>query len=239
VAEILLVDDRRFVAEAYRQLLDTAGHSTTVVTDPAEVDTAAHEVTPDLALVDLSFPDHDRNGLDVLLALHDTAPRVKLGILTQADAPFQDLLRCAWDALPLAGALSKDMLPPDFRRAVGEILAGSVVVDPLIRLYLPAQRRSERSLDAYDRLIGHAGHAELWLALAHAEDPPDYAQLSGQLGKKHNTIKNYRDDLATYLTAFGPDLGSSLVELHRFARTARPLLVRAARPYLRLGGRRR
>lgn len=236
MAAILLVDDRRFIAEAYRTLLEAEGHDVTVEVDPDAVTAElVYRATPALALVDLSFPDHDRDGLDVLLDLHELAPRLRLAILTQADAPFQELLRTAWDALPLAGAISKDLLPRDVGRAVTRMLAGEVVVDPLIRLYLPAARRPERTADAYGRLIGHAGHAHLWVALATAPSPPDYAALSAALGKTHNTIKNYRDDIAHRLTAFGPDLGSSLIELHRFARTARPLLLRAARPHLRTG----
>ncbi|WP_370327088.1 response regulator [Euzebya sp.] len=230
----LIVDDRRFIAEAYRSLLVDVGHDVTVQTDPTAVTAASlREDPPDMAFVDLSFPDHELNGLDVLLALHDEVPQARAVILTQADAPFQELLRCAWDALPLAGAISKDLLPADFARAVRALEAGEVVVDPLIKLYLPARRRTERTLDAYGRLMAHAGHAELWVALATAEDPPDYATLAAQLGKKHNTIKNYRDDLATYLMAFGMDTGTSLVDLHRFARTCRPLLLRAAAPHVR------
>lgn len=231
----LVVDDRRFIAEAYRNLLEHAGHEVAIQADPTEVTAAwLARWAPDLAFVDLSFPDHPCNGLDVLLAVHDHCPSARLVVLTQADAPFQELLRCAWDALPLAGAISKDLLPDDFHAAVRRLLLpGGTFVDPIIRLYLPERRRPERSLDAYRRLIGHTGHAQLWQALATAEEPPDYARLVAQLGKKHNTIKNYRDDLARMLLAMGYDAGASLADLHDFARTARPLLLRAAGPYLR------
>lgn len=228
----LIVDDRRFIADAYRQLLTGVGHDVLVEGDPAVAAEVAIAHGVDLALVDLSFPDHEVNGLDVLVQLHSRAPGVPAAILTQADAPFQEMLRYAWDALPLAGALSKDLPPNDLLAAVRAILAGTVFVDPLISLYLPSARRPERALACYDRLIGHAGHAELWRALATSKSPPDYRQLAGQLGKKHNTIKNYRDDLANYLLAFGLDDVSSLVELHGFARDTRPFLLHAARPYL-------
>lgn len=182
----LIVDDRRLVAETYRSLLAGMGHTTVVVNDPGVVTAgwlAGQRL--DLAFVDLSFPDHQRNGLDVLLTLHDHSPGTRLVILTQADAPFQDLLRCAWDALPLAGAISKDLLPAEFTAAVQQLSApGGSYVDPIIRLYLPSRRRPERDVEAYRRLIGHAGHAALWVALATSPTAPDYVDVAAVAGER-------------------------------------------------------
>lgn len=229
-----IVDDRRFIAEAYRDLLVQAGHHVEVYSDPSALTAQAlAQRQPDLALVDLSFPDHAHNGLDVLLALHVGSPGTRAVVLSQADAPFQELLRVAWDALPLAGAISKDLLPAKFLRAVADILAGGVVVDPLMRLYLPEQRRRHRALDSYAHLMQHAGHARLWEALATSEQEPDYAVLRRRLGTSHNTIKNYRQTLAMLLEGFWDHQVASLSDLYGFARTTRPLLLHAARPHLR------
>ena len=229
----LIVDDRRFIAEVYRGMLTDLGHDVVVATDPAQVGpTTVTDMGLDLALVDLSFPDHDRNGQDVLLCLHRQAPTLPLAVLSQADEPFQELLRHTHDALPLRALISQDLLPEEFAGAIATVLGGGTYVDPLMQMYLPARRHPARGLAGYRRLIGHAGHARLWRALATAADPPSYADLSAHLGTSHNTVRNYRDDLGMFLQAFGLDGVTSLVSLHAFARATRPFLLHAVDAHL-------
>ncbi len=228
---ILLIDDRRFIAQSYADALRQLGHEIEIVVDPTVV--TKHWATEhlfDVALVDLSFPEYEPiTGLDVLVALHDVQPSCKLAVLTQGDGPFQTLLRITWDALPLAAVLSKDLVGEQFTEAIRTLETGDTVfVDAVLQLFLPIERRPERALGMYAHPMPRARYAKLWLALAESDERPTQKELGTRLGVKHNTIKNYLADIGPYLGILGDPCAPTLEDMHRFARLARPILIRSA-----------
>jgi len=60
-----------------------------------------------LAIVDLSFSQEQATGLDALAEIHAADPQTKRAIMTQGDGWVGDLLRDAWDLLPIASIISK------------------------------------------------------------------------------------------------------------------------------------
>lgn len=177
-----------------------------------------------LAIVDLSFQQSKLNGVDALLHLYRTQPQAMRVVFTQGDDWVADLLRDAWEAIPLATVLSKSMPMADFTRTLAHVLRdGEAPVDPVIRPMLPGARSPWRSLDAYGRLVQHAGHAKLWRALIQFETEPSYRDLSVATGLSVNTVRNYRDQLLGELRLH--DLVSpSMRTMQLFARRCRPFL---------------
>ena len=222
-----MIDDNptivQFLADTITRRL---GHEVTLIDDVAEVtpDLCA-TLLPHLALVDLSFRASTRSGLDVLLLLDEHSPDTRLVPFTQGDDAVADLLRDAWEALPLASAISKS-LPLDQLLAVVEAVLrhGSAPPDPVLRPLLPAERSPWRSAASYSRLVHHAGHAKLWGALLVSEGDPSYEQLRQLTGLKINTLRNYREQLVPELALHGLR-NPTIREMQGFARRCRPLLT--------------
>lgn len=223
---VLLVDDAAAVTELFASVMtDRFGWDVDVLSQAAAV-------TPelvaggryDLAVVDLSFPGEQRNGLDVLLTIHRASPDTRLVALTQGDDWVADLLQVAWEALPLASALSKtSMLDTQLDQLHAVVRDGTAPADPILRPWLPSQRSPWRTAEGYGRLVAHRGHAKLWRALMDAPEEPSYRALSASTGLKLNTLKNYRSQLLGELALHGLD-EPSMREMHLFARRCRPLL---------------
>jgi CheY-like chemotaxis protein len=230
-ARILLVDDATAVTELFGSVLvRELGCEVVVAASPTAVGELLCEERPfDLAVVDLSFPHDAANGLDALVAVHRHDPATRLVILTQGDDWVADLLRDAWEALPLAGAVSKST-PTDgqvelLRRV---LLDGSAPPDPVLQPWLPRERSPWRRAEGFARLVQHVGHAKLWQALIDGEFEPTYRDLANTTGLKLNTLKNYRAQLLGELALHGLD-DPTMHEMQAFAKRCRPLLM----PYLR------
>jgi DNA-binding NarL/FixJ family response regulator len=183
----------------------------------------------DIALVDLSFPGSAKNGLDALLWLQERSPATRLVVLTQGDDWVADLLRDAWEALPLASVVSKSGSIASLLAVLAQVeREGSAPIDPVLRPLLPEQRSPLRSLQAYGRLVQHLGHAKLWRALVDGEGDPTYRALAQATGLSVNTVRNYREQLLGELALHGLD-NPTMREMKAFARRCRPLLE----PHLR------
>ena len=227
MSSIVIVDDATTLANLLGEAIARQGpHDVQVVSDPAAVTSEfVDDGRFDLALVDLSFPTSDLNGLDVLLVFHETAPQTRLAVITQGDDWVADLMRVTWEALPLAGAFSKSAPLETVLRSITQILrAGSAPPDPVLAPLLPARRSEARSFERFGRLIGHRGHAKLWKALIDSPTEPSYIELRDMTGLKVNTLRNYREHLLAELALHGLH-GPTLRDLYRFAQIARPLLL--------------
>jgi DNA-binding NarL/FixJ family response regulator len=230
---ILLIDDAVALAEMFANALrNRADYAVTVVTSLNDVvATLSLTTAPDLALIDLSFPHQDGSGIDALLDVLDHASETKLVIMTQGDEWVADMLRDAWEILPIATVISKSSPLDDQLAAIDSVLrTGSAPVDPVVQPLLPARTSHHRTRADFRLLVHHAGHAKLWLALRTCE--PTYKALAQATGLKLNTLKNYRAQLLPELVRHGT-LDPSLVEMRAFARRCWPFLrpwVEAARP---------
>lgn len=231
---ILLVDDSAAVTQLFADLL------TTQLGCKATTKSHVTDITPefiaegkfDLAIIDLSFAHQDQTGIDVLLTVATHSPATKLAILTMGDGWTIDLLRLAWDAFELAGALSKTASVEHQVRVIKTILNdGSAPIDGVLRAVLTGERNLMRSAKHYQRLVKHAGHAKLWSALYAASPQAEYAEIASISGLKLNTVRGYRRELLAELELHGLE-GPTMQELQAFGLLVRPLL----RPYLRANG---
>jgi len=225
VTTVLLCDDSSLAHELLAgRVVAELGWDVRSVTDPERVGEAVDAAPPpDIAVVDLVFPSC-WTGLDVLLAVHDASPATRLVIYTQGDAPVVELLQAAWEALPVAAALSKAMPADRVCHALRAVERGDPVpVDVVLRPFLPASRSGLRTRAAYGRLVEHAGHAKLWRALIELGDEASYDELASHMGVLPVTVRHYRVGLRHELALHGltrPEMR----HLQRFAKTCRPLL---------------
>jgi two-component system nitrate/nitrite response regulator NarL len=139
--KILLCDDHLLLAEALESLLRIAGHEVLVTERPAEALAVAVQESPDVCVLDLGFPDGD--GLDLLRALREASPETSLVVLSGQREP--DVVRTAIE-LGARGYLCKDVGVVDVVRAVEQVIAGELVIDPLVAQAL-TQRRRHRADD--------------------------------------------------------------------------------------------
>ncbi|MCW2750918.1 MAG: hypothetical protein JWR83_2028, partial [Aeromicrobium sp.] len=179
----------------------------------------------DVALVDLSFPEERRTGMDALLTIHSSSPSTVLAVITQGDSFVAQLLRDVWELLPIATVVSKSA-PIAFQIAqVRELVAtGSAPIDPSVQPLLPASRASGRSLAAFRHLVVHVGHAKLWQALLEGADDISYRDVVLATGLRLNTVKNYRAQLLPELLNHRLD-DPSLREMQAFATRCRPIFA--------------
>lgn len=221
---VLLLDDATAVNELVaRELEAELGCRVTTMTSVDEL-FACEDDSFDVALVDLSFAWAPHSGLDALCHLHETRPNVTLAIVTQGDEWVADQLRVAWEALPIAAAVSKSAPLRVLVEAVSALLAGATVPpDPVLQPMLPSTRSAFRSLEGYGRLVQHAGHAKLWRALWDGPDEPSYRDIAEATGLSVNTVRNYREQLLDPLATHGLTQ-PSLHEMSRFAKLVRSLL---------------
>jgi DNA-binding NarL/FixJ family response regulator len=222
---VLLLDDATTVNELLaRELASRLGCEVTSRSSVEDLLESVPHLSVDVALVDLSYANSPLTGLDALYHLHTASPHTRLAILTQGDEWVAQMLRDAWEAFPLATALSKSGSIATIIDAVARLLDGEdVPPDPVLRPLLPATRSPLRSLEAYGALIQHAGHAKLWRALIASDSDPSYRDIADATGLTVNTLRNYREQLLATL-AFHGLVHPSMREMQQFARRCRPLL---------------
>lgn len=228
MTRLVVVDDAAAVNDLFAQVL--ARDLPADVLPLGSVGELEHRLAAgehfDVALVDLSFPEERRTGLEALLALHLASSRTVLGIITQGDMYVAELLRDAWEILPIASVVAKTAPIPFQIDQVRQLIAtGSAPVDPSILPLLPSTAAGSRGLEGFRRLIGHVGHAKLWEALFVADGDVAYQQIVGLTGLRLNTVKNYRAQLLPELANHGL-VDPSLRQMHDFALRCRPVLAR-------------
>jgi DNA-binding NarL/FixJ family response regulator len=221
----LLVDDAAALAELFGAAIERSlGHQVRAVVALADVEQAlADDPAPDLAIVDLSFPQERGSGLDALAQIMRESPTTKLAIITQGDEWVAQLLRDAWELLPITTVISKSA-PLAFQLgAIRQVLdTGSAPPDPAIQPLLPMTPSGQRPPSRFGALVQHAGHAKLWASLLSADDA-SYKALADSSGLKLNTLKNYRAQLVPELAHHGL-ADPSLRDMQSFARRCRPFL---------------
>ncbi len=228
MTRLLLLDDAAVVNDLFATLL--RNELQIDVVPLASVGELEHVVASggrfDVALVDLSFPEERRTGMDALLAIHLSSPSTILAVITQGDTFVAQLLRDVWELLPIATVVSK-AAPISFQIAQVRqlVITGSAPIDPSVQPLLPASRAASRSLVAFEHLVVHVGHAKLWQALLDAADDVSYRDVVMSTGLRLNTVKNYRAQLLPELLNHRLD-DPSLREMQAFASRCRPIFER-------------
>ena len=223
MTQVLIVDDASALAELFAEAIRAQlGYDVAVAVALDAVDEALESIDQlDLALVDLSFPQEDGTGIDALVNVQRTKPTARLAIITQGDAWVANVLRDAWELLPITTVISKSA-PLGYQLAAIDqvITTGGAPVDPAIQPLLPEQRPARRTVASFSWLVQHGGHAKFWRALLSTHDPT-YKDLSDRSGLKLNTVKNYRAQLLPELAVHGLS-DPSLREMGEFAHRCRP-----------------
>jgi len=124
---ILLADDHRIVAEGLRSLLADEFNVVEVVEDGRALIASAKKLRPDIIVSDIAMPH--LNGIDAMVRLRQTMPRVKTIFLTM----HQDVAyaRRALEA-GAVGFLFKHAAPTELLLAIRTALAGSIYITPQI-----------------------------------------------------------------------------------------------------------
>ncbi len=220
-----MVEDAAAFAELFADAVAAhtgAAVDTCVAVVDVELFLAEHRY--DLALVDLSFPQEDASGLDALAEIHSHLPDTTLAIMTQGDTWVSDLLRDAWELLPISTIISKTAPLPYQLDMIQQVLdTGSAPIDPAIQTLLPATKNTTRTIESFGNLVHHLGHAKVWDALLTADGDATYRSVADTTGLKLNTVKNYRSQLLDSLRVHGLD-EPSLREMQEFARRCRAFL---------------
>lgn len=226
MAQLLLVDDAAALAQMFGEAVKSAlGHDVYPVANLSDIEAAIEEHGPfDLALVDLSFPGQGGSGIDGLVEIRRRSPQTMLAIITQGDEWVADILRDAWELLPITTVISKSA-PLDYQLdAIRRVLRdGTAPIDPAIQPLIPSNRNPWRTETTFKSLVQHAGHAKLWVALVDSDERVSYRSISNATGLKLNTIKNYRAQLLGELALHGLD-DAGLVEMRSFAIRCRSFL---------------
>lgn len=223
---VLIVDDNPTGVEPVVHAITTRlGHKVVLLTRVEDITAEAVRAQPlHLALVDLSFRGTELSGLDALVLLAAVSPATRLVLFTQGDDAVAELMRVAWEALPMASAVSKslplDLLLETVQRVLND---GSAPPDPVLQPLLPATRSPWRHATGFGRLVNHAGHAKLWKGLIDAGPDPSYGDLHRLTGLKVNTLRNYREQLLPELSLHGL-ANPTMRQMQSFAARCRPLL---------------
>lgn len=227
MANVLLVDDTTALTDLFAETIrQRMLHTVATVNRLRDVGAVLRDLGPfDLALVDLSFPYDDGSGLDALAEIHATAPGTYLAVLTQGDEWVAQVLRDAWELLPVATVVSKTAPLQYQLDAIARVLrTGKAPVDPAIQPLVPATKSPMRTIERFSALVPHAGHAKLWRALIAGSASPSYKDVADAAGLRLNTVKNYRAQLLGELVIHGlSDPGLS--EMRDFAVRCRPFLA--------------
>src|SRR4051812_46438450 len=124
---VLLADDHRLVREAFAQLLEPGCDVVGTVADGRALLAAAHELRPDIVVVDIAMPL--LNGLDAARQLKGRMPEVGLIILTVSEDP--DLPAESFRA-GASGYLLKNSAASELLTAIQEVYEGRSYITPLV-----------------------------------------------------------------------------------------------------------
>ncbi|MCC6434076.1 MAG: response regulator transcription factor [Acidimicrobiales bacterium] len=228
VPRVAIVDDETVVTELVAdRLREQLGVDVSTYSSVGDFQLAlgAERTGFDIVVADLSFPREPRSGLDAVLAAYLADHGTAVVLYSDSDGSAASQLRDVWEAVPLAGVVSKGSPVAALLETVRRVLAGeSAIVDPLVAALLPSQRSPFRTFEAYAGLVPHAGHAKLWRALVDGPDDPSYKQLQHATGLRINTLRNYRNDLLPSLRLHGLD-NPTIKDMQHFARRVRALLI--------------
>ena len=124
---ILIAEDHSFLAEAFKELLETEYYVVATVSDGRAMVRTALEMKPDLVIVDIAMPQ--LNGLDAGEQLKKEFPTIKLLYVSMhfdADIAAEAFRRGGSGYLPKTCGLS------ELKTAVHKVLNGESYLSPLI-----------------------------------------------------------------------------------------------------------
>ncbi|MCH1882312.1 response regulator transcription factor [Agrococcus sp. ARC_14] len=172
---ILIAEDQGMMRSALASLLELEDDLRVVeqVARGDEVLAAVERTVPDVVLLDIELPG--RNGLDLIAELLQAAPGMRVVIVTTFGRP--GYLRRAM-AAGASGFLVKDDPVEQLARAIREVCAGGIVVDPA--LSAQALRAGPDPLSEREREV-----------LVASADGATIADVAIGLHLSESTVRNY------------------------------------------------
>jgi len=116
-----VVDDEHLIADTLSVVLRRFGFSAFAFYDAASAQEFAVTVTPDIVISDVQMPG--MNGVDLAIALRESAPEVKV-LLFSGQASTADLLSKAHDNGYTFSVLAKPIHPTELLAQVSSLMGG-------------------------------------------------------------------------------------------------------------------
>ena len=175
IIRVLLAEDQAMIREALAALLSFEDDIEVVaqVGRGDEVEQAALDTKPDVALLDIEMPGMD--GLTAADALRRTCPAIKIIILTTFGRP--GYLRRAMES-GASGFIVKDSPADKLARTIRDVLAGQRVIDPDLAAAALAEGASP--LTPRERDVLAASHSGATIA-----------RIAAGLYLSEGTVRNY------------------------------------------------
>jgi len=205
---ILLVDDHPVVATACRWLLESSGMATVIDAGDADAGYAAFlEHKPDVVVVDLRLHGQEFGGIGLIERIHLQDPGARILVFSMHADPRIVALAIAAGAM---GYLLKDAPPDELGKAVQQVKAGQIYMDPQLAMKV-ALLRKDANHNVVDALTPRERQALTLLA-----DGKSYQTIADQIGISYKTVVNLTYRLRQKLGARGlSDLIRLAVELTR------------------------
>ena len=185
--QVLVVEDdpvfQRAIGEAVAQLgtrwlmhaFRTGAEALACCDDPG--------VNLDLALVDLGLPDRD--GIDIIRAIHDRFPAVPILVISVVSAETRVLKAIRAGAL---GYILKGDSSISMTRAIEQIMVGNYPISPKLARYLFKLAGRGPAADAPELPRLTSKETELLQQIAAGKS---YAQAAGAMGVALSTVQSY------------------------------------------------
>jgi two-component system response regulator DesR len=175
IIRVLLAEDQAMIREALAALLSFEDDIEVVaqVGRGDEVERAALDTKPDVALLDIEMPGMD--GLTAADTLRRSCPAIKVIILTTFGRP--GYLRRAMES-GASGFIVKDSPADKLARTIRDVLAGQRVIDPDLAAAALAEGASPLTPRERD-------------VLAASHDGATIAQIAAGLYLSEGTVRNY------------------------------------------------
>jgi DNA-binding NarL/FixJ family response regulator len=177
----LIADDHAIFAEALRGYLERTYPVVGVVSDGRALIEAAHNLRPDVIVVDVAMPS--LNGLDAARRIREQAPNIKFVFLTMRDDP--NLAAAALELGPI-GFVLKQATGPELLKAIDSVLHG--------KPYLTARLRAEDWVAKKARARQFAKELtprQRDIAQLYAEGRP-MKEIAGLLGLSEKTVEFHK-----------------------------------------------
>jgi len=129
MASILLVDDDLDIIDSLKMILEANGHQVSVKTDPDDLVASVREISPDLIILDIIFPENPNAGFGAARELHkiDSVKDIPVLLLSAVN----QLSKMSFgfsendiseDFMPVKGFIEKPVEPAVLLAKVNELL---------------------------------------------------------------------------------------------------------------------
>jgi two-component system nitrate/nitrite response regulator NarL len=183
--KVLLIDDHTLFRLGLKGLLERSGIEVIGAASTGQEGLQkAHELSPDVILLDMRMPDMD--GLAVLSKLREQGVGVPITILTTSEEE-RDLVECL--RAGAQGYLLKDMDPEELVAALRKIVAGESVVAPQLASALAKALQQKSSTPSMpDTPLSELTPREREI-IAHLAEGQSNKAIARDLGISDGTVK--------------------------------------------------